>query len=98
MTKIILKQDQFYVSELSENKFGKKGSCVNVEESFLKLIKGKYEIFEERQEQDLNPKKPLSNMNKTELISFAKKSGIKLSNNKFDDLTKAKIMDLLTIQ
>lgn len=44
MTKIILKQDQSYISAAGGVKFGKAGAQVDADNKFLLFIKGRYEL------------------------------------------------------
>lgn len=97
MAKVILIQDQLYISNKNDIKAGKKNSLVDVDDKFLVLIKGKYKPYkEEEQQQEPIIEKPLEKMNKSELVKEAIKNGIKLSDEEFESLTKAKIIELLT--
>lgn len=96
MARVTLKQDQSYINEIGQIKFGKKGATINVENSFLDLIKGKYELPEEAKAggEEL-PQKPLKNMNKAELISAVKAADIEMSDEDLEKATKAELVAII---
>lgn len=56
--KVKLKHDQLYISIKGDIKGGKKGEIVEVDDTFLKLIKGRFEevVAEKKEEQPAKPK------------------------------------------
>jgi len=93
MTNVILNQDQHYIDNMGQIKCAKKGDTVDVEESFLQLIDGKYDLPEEVEDEDDGAgSKPLNKMNKAELIEVIKSKEIEMSDEDLEKATKAQLV------
>lgn len=96
MTKIILNQDQHYICPIGQIKCGKKGDCVDVDDSFLQHIEGKYDLPEDVEEGEGDaPSKPLKSMNKAELIEVVKSKEIEMSDEDLKASTKAQLVAII---
>lgn len=89
MTKVILNQDQSYISVEGTIKFGKKGSTINADDKFLTFIKGKFASASEKVD------KPIDKMNKVELIELLKTTNTDISEEDLEIMTKAQIIKLI---
>lgn len=101
MTKVILKADQSYIDINGNIKFGKKDSLINVDNTFLPLIRGKYELPSEKKEEPIKPDKPtkpVDKMNKTELVEFIKGLDIDMTDEELEQKTKAQLVKLINEQ
>ena len=93
MTKVILNQDQHYICPVGQIKCGKEGDSVDVDDSFLQHIEGKYDLPEDVQdEEDGLGSKPLNKMNKAELIEVIKSKEIEMSDEDLEKATKAQLV------
>lgn len=96
MTKIILNQDQHYICPIGQIKCGKKGDCVDVDDSFLQHIEGKYDLPEDVEEGEGGSlDKPLNKMNKAELIEVVKSKDIEMSDDELEKATKAQLVAII---
>lgn len=97
MTRIILKQDQYYMASEGGVKFGKKGATVDAEASFLKLIEGYYDLAK-GEKTDVStpsaPEKSLDQLNKTELLEKVKDAGHEIT-EEIELKTKAELIQML---
>ena len=93
MTKVILNQDQHYICPIGQIKCGKEGDCVDVDNSFLPHIEGKYDLSDNIDKGEGEPSnKPLSKMNKAELIAVIKSKEIEMSHEDLENATKAQLV------
>ena len=96
MTNIILNQDQYYIDVVGQIKCAKKGDKVDVDDSFLQLIEGKYDLLDEVDDEDDGAgDKPLNKMNKAELIEVVKSKEIEMSDEELDKATKAQLVAII---
>lgn len=93
MTKVILNQDQHYICPIGQIKCGKEGENVDVDDSFLQHIEGKYDLPEDVEEgEGESLGKPLNKMNKAELIEVIKSKEIEMSDEDLEKATKAQLV------
>lgn len=96
MTKVILKQDQHYICPIGQIKCGVEGDCVDVDDSFLQHIDGKYDLPEDVEEGEWeSTDKPLNKMNKAELIEVVKSKDIEMSDEELEKATKAQLVAII---
>jgi len=95
MTKVILNQDQSYISVNGSIKFGKKGSTIDADTKFLTFIKGKFTSAIVKVSEPKKPEKLIEKMNKAELIELLKTTNIVISDEDLEIMTKAQIIELI---
>lgn len=93
MTKVILNQDQSYISVKGTIKFGKKGSIIDADDKFLTFIKGKFAPVSEKVDKPID--KPIDKMNKVELIGLLRTTSTDISEEDLEIMTKAQIIELI---
>lgn len=95
MTKVILTQDQSYISVNGSIKFGKKGDTIDSDTKFLTFIKGKFTTVSGKVEDPKKLDKPIEKMNKLELIELLKTTNTDISDEELENMTKAQIIELI---
>ena len=96
MTNVILNQDQYYICPMGQIKCAKAGESVDVDDSFLTLIDGKYDLPEDVEDEDDGAgDKPLNKMNKAELIEVVKSKEIEMSDEELEKSTKAQLVAII---
>lgn len=97
--KVVLKQDQRYIEKKGGIKTGKKGEIIDIEPSFFKLISGKCEIApsnkDEAEKKEDENEKEFSKMNKEQLRAELSAKGVTLSDEDYENITKADIIEML---
>lgn len=94
--KIKLNTDQHYIEADGGIHFGKKGEIVNIDPLFAKLIRDKFSIVKnEEEDEDDKTEKPLDKMNKAELTAKIKELGIDITDEEIEAMTKAELIKII---
>ena len=94
--KIKLNADQHYIAADGGIHFGKNGEIVNIDPLFAKLIRDKFSIVKNAEEdEDDKTEKPLDKMNKAELTAKIKELGIDITDEEIEAMTKAELIKII---
>lgn len=94
--KIKLNADQHYIAADGGIHFGKKGEVVNIDPLFAKLIRDKFSIVKNEEEDEGNkPEKLLDKMNKAELTAKIKELGIDITDEEIEAMSKAELIKII---
>lgn len=93
--KIKLNTDQHYIAADGGIHFGKKGEVVNIDPLFAKLIRDKFSIVKNEEDENNKPEKSLDKMNKAELTAKIKELGIDITDEEIEAMSKAELIKII---
>lgn len=93
--KIKLNADQYYIAADGGIHFGKKGEVVNIDPLFAKLIRDKFSIVKNEEDEGNKSEKSLDKMNKAELTAKIKELGIDVTDEEIEAMTKAELIKII---
>lgn len=93
--KVKLNTDQHYIAADGGIHFGKKGEVVNIDPLFAKLIRDKFSIVKNEEDEGNKPEKPLDKMNKAELTAKIKELGIDITDEEIEAMSKAELIKII---